>query len=65
MRLSVSRRRSVVKSKFGMSFVFLYALFENIVFVPEIENLLFAIEEIERSVNFFIHNSSECALSRS
>ena len=55
MRLAISRRRTVVKSKFFIAFVFFNALFKNLVVVPEFDYFFFSVDEIERRVYFFIH----------
>ena len=58
MRFAVGRRRAVVKTEFGMSFVLFDAFLEDVVFFPKLQNLFFSFHEIEARVDFFIHNCS-------
>jgi hypothetical protein len=55
VRFSVCGRWSVIKTKFGIAFVFLYALFENVLFFPKSENFFFAVDEIQICFNGFVH----------
>ena len=55
VRLAVRRRGSVVKGEFLLALVLGAALFGDLVFLPEIEDLFLLADEIERSVYFFIH----------
>ena len=54
VRLAVRRRGTVVEGKFFAPFALLHALFEHAVFVPEVDDFLFAFDEVEGSVYLFI-----------
>ena len=60
MRLAVCGRRTVVKTELGIALVLFDALFKNILLLPEIENLFFAVNEIEICFNRFVHICLYC-----
>ena len=52
---SVCRRRTVEKRKLRIADVFFDAFFKDVVFLPEVQNFLFARHKIKTVVNFFVH----------
>ena len=53
--LAVSGWRPVIEIETLAAFVLLDAFFEYLVLLPEREDFLFALNEIQRSVNGFVH----------
>ena len=58
VRLAGRRRGAVIEGELLSPFALFYTVFKDIVFLPELDDFFFPVNEVHRRVYFFIHRST-------
>ena len=64
MRLAVSRRRAIIERKGIAAFTLVNRLLRDVIFLPEIQNFLFSVHEVQIGVNLAVQTNSSSKIQK-
>ena len=64
MRLAVSRRRAIIKRKGITAFTLVNRLLRDVILLPEIQNFLFSVHEVQIGVNLAVQTNSSSKIQK-